>query len=161
MAAVGKNWMWCTVGLTLLVGVSLGLVGDRLIFQEVVVLATPAPNTTPIWFVCGEGSLDTEDQPGYLYPERFRKRLLKDLSVELSLSQQQQDELDEMLKGLRAGAREFWEDFRHAYCDVRDRFRSDIRELLEVEQQQTFDEMTERLDRRAGEWAAKRAAERK
>ena len=147
--------MWTSVGLTLLVGVSLGLVGDRLFFQG------PAPNTTPIWFVCREGSLDTEDQPGYLYPERFRKKLLEGLSLELSLSQQQQDELNEMLENRRVGAREFWEDFRHAYCDVRDQFRSDIRELLESEQQQKFDEMTERLDRRAEEWAAKSAAERK
>ena len=161
MATSGKNWMWTSVGLTLLVSVSLGRVGDRLLFHPSVVLATPAPNTTPMWFVCGEGSLDTEDQPGYLYPERRRKRLLEGLSVELDLSQQQQGELEQMLENRRVGAREFWEDFRHAYCDVRDRFRSDIRELLESEQQQKFDQMTARLDRRAEEWAAESAAERK
>ena len=83
------------------------------------------------------------------------------LSVELDLSQPQQGDLEEMLESRRVGAREFWEDFRHAYCDVRDRFRSDIRELLEDEQQQKFDQMTQRLDRRAEEWAAERAAERK
>ena len=153
--------MWTSVGLTLLVGLSLGLVADRILFRQDAALASPAPTDRPVWFLCSELMLDAEDQPGYYYPEKFRTGLLKNLSKDLDLTGAQQAELETMLESRREGAREFWESMRHAYCDVRDQFRSDIRELLEPEQRMRWDEMIDRLDEQAEDWAATRAAQRK
>ena len=156
-----KNWMWTSVGLTLLVGVCIGLLVDRLVLTPSVALANPAPESRPMWFLCTELMLDAEDQPGYLYPERFRTGLLESLSEELDLSKPQRDGLETMLDDRRGGAREFWESLRHAYCDVRDQFRADIRVLLEQEQQLKFDEMLQRSDGQEEEWVASRIEERK
>ena len=161
MSTSPKNWMWTSVGLTLLVGVCLGLVVDRLVLSQPVALASAAPESRPMWFLCSELMLDAEDEPGYYYPARFRKGLLEALSADLELSTLQQDELEAMLEGRRDSAREFWENLRHAYCDVRDQFRSDIRMLLEEQQQLKFDDMLTELDLKAEGWVAERAAQRK
>ena len=153
--------MWTSVGLTLLVGVCLGVVADRLVFRQNLALASPAPDTRPMWFVCSDLMLDAEDQPGYHYPEKSRKELLGGLSVELDLTPEQQDELETMLESRREGARGFWENMRHAYCDRRDVFRSDIRGLLEDDQQRKFDSMIDGIDRGAEKWVTERASHRR
>jgi len=139
--------MWLSVALLLLAGASLGVLGDRLVLGGPVALAGPLPEDRPLFFVCGGGSLDVEQEPSYFYPERFRRRLLERLSLELEMTPEQKDELEMMLELGRTGAREFWEDLRHAYCDVRDAFRAQIREILEPEQKVRFDIMMADVDR--------------
>lgn len=151
MRDAGKKWMWLSVGLTLLVGASLGLMADRLLLRPPVAMATARPDGGPMWFVCGEGSRDVEQEPHYVYPERLRKFLIEGLSRDLSLSDTQRVELETMLEDRRQGARDFWEDLRRSYCGVRDRFLADIRDLLEPEQAALFDEMIERDNERVRE----------
>lgn len=149
MHDAGRKWMWLSVGLTLLVGASLGLMADRVLLRPPVTMAMARPDNGPMWFVCGERSRDVEQEPGYVYPEGFRKSLVEGLSRDLKLSDTQRVELETMLEDRRQGAREFWEDLRHAYCDVRDRFLADIRELLEPEQAALFDAMIAEDDDRS------------
>lgn len=158
--------MWFSVGLTLLVGACLGLVVDRLLFRPAVTLATPAPASGPLWFVCDEGSL-AGALPGGLEGERkpdlyegFRARLVERLSKELSLSATQQGELETMLEEKRPVARKFWQDLRRSYCDLHAAFRGDIRALLDPEQEKVFDRLTAELDRRALEQVREHAASR-
>ena len=143
--------MWSSVGLTLLVGACLGLIVDRVLLQQPVALAQPAPQRGPMYFTCSRSSVDVENEPGYYYPERFRKRLVEGLSDELNLSASQRQDLESMLEEKRAGAKAFWQRIRHAYCDIRDGFRSDIRELLDEPQRLEFDQMMAELDRRQRE----------
>lgn len=145
-----KSWMWSSLGLALIVGVCLGVIGDRLLLAPEAVFADPPSSPkAPLWFICEErGTLDIEEEPGYLYPKRLRKVLLEGLSRELDLSGEQRDELERLLEEKRHGAHEFWESTRHTYCDMRDAFRADIRELLEGEQKRRFDRMMAEIDSR-------------
>ena len=149
--------MWTSVALTLLVGACLGVVVDRFLIRPPTALADRAPSSGPPWFVCRQSTADPEGEPGYLYPERFRKGLLERLSSDLDLSPAQHRDLDAMLEEKRQGARRFWEDSRHAYCDIRDAFRGSIRELLNPEQATRFDRMLADLDRKQSDQAARLA----
>ena len=62
-----------------------------------------------------------------------------------------------MLEEKRQGARQFWEDSRHAYCDIRDAYRSSIRELLSPDHAKKYDRMLAELDQKQGERAARLA----
>ncbi len=153
-----RRWMWTSVALTLLVGACLGVVIDRLLIRPPNVLADqPTSTGPPPWFVCNQGTADPENEPGYLYPERFRKGLLEGLSRDLNLSAIQHRDLEAMLEDARQGARNFWEDSRHAYCDIRDAFRSSIREILSPDQRVDFDHILAALDQKNIERAARSA----
>lgn len=160
MLGQDRRWMWTSVALTLLVGACLGVVVDRLLIRPPAALADRPPSSGPPWFVCQQSTADPESEPGYLYPERFRKGLLERLSSDLDLSPAQRRDLEAMLEEKRQGARRFWEDSRHAYCDIRDAFRSSIRELLSADQATEFDGMLAEIDRKQGERAARLAKQR-
>lgn len=167
-----KSWMWSSLGLALVVGVCLGVIGDRLLLRPEPAFADPPASGrgAPLWFICEErGTLDIEEEPGYLYPKRFRTVLLERLSTDLDMSSEQRDALQALLEEKRHGAHEFWESTRHTYCDIRDAFRADIRELLGPEQKLRFDRMMAEVDRRqaqkvrqlrAAHAAARRGAEK-
>ena len=145
--------MWTSVALTLLVGACLGVVIDRFLIRPPAALADRAPSSGGQWFVCQQSTADPESEPGDLY-QRFRKGLLERLSSDLDLSPAQHRDLDAMLEEKRQRARQFWEDSRHAYCDIRDAFRSSIRELLSPDQATEFNRMLAEADRKRGERAA-------
>jgi hypothetical protein len=159
----GKSWMWSSLALALLAGVGVGILADRALFAGRPVFAdAQAPKKAPpLWFICdGRGSLDVEDEPGYLYNERFRARLLEGLGKELGLTPEQHEEVEAFLEARRHGALAFWESSREAYCEMRDGFRSDLRALLDEEQRTRFDAMMDDVDRHQAAYVAKLKASR-
>jgi len=159
--------MWSSLSLALVVGVCLGVIADRVLLdgRPVFADAESAPRKAPpLWFICDErGALDIEDEPGYLYSERFRARLLEGLAEELGLDAEQYQEVEAFLEERRHGAHEFWESSRHAYCDMRDGFRHDLRALLDDAQKVRFDALNAEIDRHQAELVQKlraRGAER-
>jgi len=155
--ATAKIWMWSSLGLVLLVGLCLGVVADRLLLQPQAVFADATPQKqAPMWFICEDRrSIPIEEEPGYLYPERLRTRLLDSLSERLGMNAEQRSRLEESLEEKRHDAHEFWEGSRHAYCDLRDGFRDDIRALLDQEQKVRYDEMMVEINRQVLEKASR------
>ena len=148
-----KNWMWSSLGLAVVVGLCLGVIVDRLLLQPQTVFADASPQKaqTPMWFLCDDrGPLSIEDEPGYPRPfaKSLHRRLLSGLSEELALDAAQVARLEESLGENRHEAYEFWESSRYAYCDIRDAFRHDIRDLLDPRQKLRFDKMTAQIDAR-------------
>lgn len=157
-----RSWMWSSLGLTLVLGVCLGVVVDRLVLPDDAVFADAAPaKERPVWFLCNErGSLDIEEEPGYPYPEGLRTRLLERLQERLGLRAEQVARLEDYLEESRHDAHEFWETSRHGYCDIRDAFRAEIRELLDPDQRERWDEMTRAIDHRENELIERLGRER-
>jgi hypothetical protein len=151
--------MVSSLSLALVVGVCLGVIADRVLLQgrPAFADADAAPRKTPpVWFICdGRGSLDVEEEPGFLYNQRFRSQLLEGLSKELDLSSRQSDEIAAFLEARRQGAHAFWESSRDAYCEMRDGFRSDLRALLDDEQKVRFDALMADIDRHQAAYVAK------
>jgi hypothetical protein len=149
-----KTWMWSSLSLALVVGVGLGVIADRVLLDRPVFAdAEAAPKKAPpLWFICDDrGSLDIEEEPGYLYNQRFRAKLLEGLSEELGLTPDQHAEVEAFLEERRHGAHEFWENSRHSYCDMRDGFRHDLRAMLDDEQKARFDHLMAEGDRHQAE----------
>ena len=163
-----QTWMWSSLSLALVVGAGLGVIADRVLLNGAPAYADAkaAPQkTSPLWFICDQrGSLDIEDEPGYGYNKRFRDLLLEGLSKELQLDPSQHAEVEAFLEERRHDAHEFWENSRHAYCDMRDGFRHDLRAMLDDRQQLRFDELMAQIDRHQAEFvddikASRRAKE--
>jgi len=155
-----RSWMWSSLSLALLVGVGLGVMADRVLLADrpayADTKASPQQKAPPLWFICDHpGSLDIEDEPGYLYSARFRAVLLEGLSKELGLTPEQHAEINAFLEQRRADAHEFWERSRHAYCDMRDGFRHDLREKLDPAQKLRFDALMAEIDQHQAEFVAK------
>jgi hypothetical protein len=153
-----KSWMWSSLSLALVVGVGLGVIADRVlltgrpVFADAGAAAASQKKAAPLWFICDErGSLDIEEEPGYLYNERFRAKLLEGLGRDLGLTPAQHAELEAYLEERRHDAHEFWESSRHAYCDMRDGFRHDLRAMLDDQQKVRFDHLMAEIDRHQAE----------
>jgi hypothetical protein len=147
--------MWSSLSLALLGGVGLGIIADRVLLTGAAYADVDAApkKAAPMWFICDErGSLDIEDEPGYLYSKNFRAKLLEGLSQELGLDPDQHAEVDAFLEERRHGAHEFWENSRHAYCDMRDGFRHDLRAMLDDEQKLRFDALMAQIDEHQAEY---------
>jgi hypothetical protein len=148
--------MWSSLSLALVVGVGLGVIADRVLLSGRPVFAdaeaAAQKKAPPLWFICDQrGSLDIEEEPGYLYNERFRAKLLEGLGQELGLTPEQHAEVEAFLEGRRHDAHEFWESSRHAYCDMRDGFRHELRAMLDDEQKVRFDDLMSEIDRHQAE----------
>jgi hypothetical protein len=153
-----KSWMWSSLSLALLGGVGIGVIADRMLLADAAYAdAQAAPKqASPLWFICDQrGSLDIEDEPGYLYNKKFRAKLLEGLSTELGLDPDQHAAVDAFLEERRHGAHEFWENSRHAYCDMRDGFRHDLRAMLDEEQQVRFDALMAQIDQHQAEFVGR------
>ena len=156
-----RSWMWSSLGLAVLVGACLGVIVDRLVLREDSAFADVTPRSEPHWFLCNEqGSLNIEEEPGYLFSEDIRTRILGGLRDELGLRPEQFALLESYLEESRHGAHEFWENSRHAYCDIRDAFRSEIRELLDEQQRVRWEEMLQEVDRRESDYVRQLGARR-
>ncbi len=117
------KWMWVTLGLTLIVGMSLGVVVDRLL-------------------------LDTGHYRGHR--ERGAELLAK-LSHELELSPEQEAALEKTIESNRERAHAFWSGSRAEFDKLRQEFRQDIRAVLNPDQRKRFDEMMAREDEKRKE----------
>jgi hypothetical protein len=150
--------MWSSLSLAILGGVGLGIIADRVLLADAAFAdAKAAPQkASPLWFICDQrGSLDIEDEPGYLYNKGFRDQLLEGLSKELGLAPAQHAEVEAFLEERRHGAHEFWENSRHAYCDIRDGFRHDLRAMLDDEQRLRFDSLMAQIDEHQAEFVSR------
>lgn len=113
-----RKWMWATLGLTLIVGMSLGVALDRLLLER----------------------------EGYHRHREQGAKLLAKLTDELELDSEQQATLEKTLASNRERAHTFWNESRAAFDKLRQQFRQDIRVLLNPEQKRKFEEMVTRED---------------
>ena len=113
-----RNWMWATLLLTLVLGMSLGVLLDRFVFNE------------------ARG--DTQRSRGH---RGHGGRFIDRLESELRLSPEQRENLEQILTVNREKADAFWEETRSSYSELRKEFRQVIRDSLAPEQQKRFDEM--------------------
>ncbi len=113
-----RKWMWVALGLTLIVGMGLGVALDRLLL---------------------------ESESSHRHGERGAKLLAK-LTHELDLDAEQKAALEKTIASNRERAHAFWSESRAAFDTLRQEFRQDIRVLLNPEQKEKFDEMVARED---------------
>ena len=121
MKPASRKWMLSSLLLTLIVGMGMGVAIDRLALE-------------------GNGRGGDRRNRG--------ARLAARLNSELQLTPEQQANVETALTSNRERARQFWSESRSAYETLRREFRQDIRELLNPDQQQRFDEMIRRDDER-------------
>jgi len=121
MKPASRKWMWASLLLTLIVGMGMGVAIDRLALEG--------------------------DRRGGERRDRGA-RLAARFNSELQLTPEQQAKVEAALASNRERAGQFWGESRAAYETLRKEFRQDIRELLNPDQQQRFDEMIQRDDER-------------
>ena len=115
-----RKWMWTSLLLALILGLSLGFLLDRLVSGQ-------------------RESRDSGERSG-----RFMSRL----ESELDLTSGQKEQLEAVLAGNHERADAFWKQTRAAYTELRKEFRAQIRDVLTPEQQERFDAMMARADAR-------------
>lgn len=125
MPATFKKWMWLTLLLTLILGMSLGILLDALVL----------------------GRDDRGGQHGQSDGDR-NERFKAKLERELKLTPEQMQELDAVLASNREKADAFWKQSRESYHELRKEFRLAIRDTLTREQQTKYDEMVRKHDER-------------
>jgi hypothetical protein len=141
--------MWTTLLLSLVLGASLGIVGDRLLGREQEPEATASaagPQHWSIWFDC-EWVPDIDEAD----TARWRAGRVARLRDDVGLDAEQVAHLDDTLERHDADSRVFWRLTRDRYCEIRDSMRGDIRALLLPEQRPKFEERMEAIDRHARE----------
>jgi hypothetical protein len=109
--------MWVTLFLTLVLGMSLGILLDR--------------------FVLKGGESDEGSHDGRSRRERF----IEHLDNELDLSPEQKASLEDVLAANRKKADAFWKETRSSYAELRKEFRQEIRVLFAPEQQKIYDQL--------------------
>jgi hypothetical protein len=115
--------MWVTLLLTLVLGMSLGVMLNEL--------------------VLGGGQGEAEERGDRASRTgRFKTMLVR----ELGLSAEQTKDLEKVLNANDVKARDFWKHTRSAYAELRTEFRQEIRNLLTSDQQKRFDEMMAKHD---------------
>jgi len=125
MQATFKKWMWLTLLLTLILGVSLGILLDAL--------------------VLGRDDVGSRhDRSRGDRTERFKSKL----ESELGLTPEQMQELDTVLASNREKADALWKQSRESYLELRKELRQAIRDTLTPEQQKKYDEMVAEHDER-------------
>lgn len=123
-----KKWMWVTLLTTLLLGVGVGVLVDR-------VLLVPA----------------TVRSSGSDHRERWRDRrgrFLAELQRELALEPEQTREVERVLENNHDTARQFWSESRQQFDALRQQFRNEIRAVLTAEQATRFDTLLAERDQR-------------
>ncbi len=118
-----RKWMWATLVLTLILGMSLGVRLDR---------------NLHFW----SHGHDSESRS---------RRFMSMLEKELELSSEQKENLTKVLAANREKADAFWSDTRNSYAELRKEFRKQIRSVLNPEQQERFDAMMAEVDARREE----------
>lgn len=125
MSVTFKKWMWLTLLLTLVLGMSLGILLDALVLGR-------------------DDVANQHDQSRGDRTERFKAKLER----ELSLTSDQMRKLETVLAANREKADAFWKQSRESYNELRKEFRQAIRDTLTPEQQTKYDEMVRKHDER-------------
>lgn len=141
IAAASRGWMGAALGLTLVVGVSLGVALDRFVLTtpEAHVAADPPARAE------GDASRSGNANGG---SSRHREPLLTRLTRELELTADQQADLEAVLASNRERADSFWKQSRGGYRSLREEFRDAIRAVLTDDQRERFNAMLTRDEER-------------
>lgn len=156
MLPASRGWMAATLGMSLVVGASAGVMLDRFVF------------TTPEQHVDSGMAAEAGDEPaedpdsrtGDRSDERRREPLLDRLTRELELTEAQRADLDDVLASNRERARQYWKESRGQYDALREEFREAIRGVLTDEQRTRFNEMLARSQQRRDERRRRQTTER-
>lgn len=120
-----RKWIWVTLLLTLVLGMSIGVVLNELCLG-------------------GERSSRSQDGDRKDRSAGFKAWLEK----ELDLSSDQIGNLENVLDAYNEKSREIWSQSQNAYRDLRMEFRQEVRAILKSEQQKRFDELMAEHDER-------------
>ena len=123
-----RKWMWVTLLLTLVLGMSLGVM-----LNEFVLGGEQSGRSSR----AQDG--DRKDRSA-----RFKAWLEK----ELDLSSEQMANIENVLGAYNEKSREIWSQSQDAYRNLRMEFRQEVRAFLNSEQQKRFDEMMAEHDKR-------------
>ena len=124
--ARSSGWMWVSLTLTLLVGVSLGMVLSQMV----------------------RGDRGRAEGPRHEERRGREGRLFEKLDRELDLTEAQRAELRARLDANRDKARAFWDGTRREHAELRRQFRQEIRALLTPEQQKRYDRLISKENHR-------------
>ncbi|REJ77080.1 MAG: DUF1109 domain-containing protein [Acidobacteria bacterium] len=137
----GRRWMFLALASVLVLGASLGILGDRLVLA-----ADPpepsAPVTGEIWFDCSR-----QPEPRS-QAERALKRAehVQKIDAELALEPAQEAAIESLLEEHGNLSRVFWDDTRERYCERLQTIRDDVREMLTPRQLELFEARIDRID---------------
>ncbi len=145
MQLVTRVWMTAALGVTLVLGLSLGILLDRF------ALTTPETHVVSEPAEAAGGGRGREARSDRTDNRRHREPLLDRLTRELELTSVQHDSLETVLSANRERARASWRDWRGQYDAMREEFRDDIRAVLSDAQSTEFDEMLARDEERRQE----------
>lgn len=123
MPISSRKWMWISLLLTLVLGMSLGILADELLWDR------------------------PEDQSQHGRREGG-DHLLTKLERELKLTPDQKVRVEKVLAANRQKARDYSKETRKVYAKLRQEFRQEIRAVLSPEQRARFDEMVAEYDAR-------------
>lgn len=131
MPMPSRKWMWVTLLLTLVLGMSLGVMLNELVLG-------------------GErGERSERSERGQDGDRKDRSERFKTwLEKELELSSEQIANLENVLDAYNERSRKVWSQSQDAYHDLRMEFRQEVRALLNPEQQKRFNEMMAEHDKR-------------
>ncbi len=162
-----RLWMGLALGSVLIVGLSAGLLADRLLAErQVVDVEQAAPEKTrdahppTFHFDCPDseatpaattGNADSQEHLDAARSEEFRKhrsRTTRRMARRLDLEAEQVEALEAiveqaMLRGLR-----YWSGARDEFCSMQREFHRQVSELLSPDQAVRFDEMRLELTER-------------
>ncbi len=124
-----RKWMWITLCLTLILGMSLGVLLDRFVLARSGIFS---------------GQSREDRGASHRSREERRRGYLEKLSTELDLSPEQKASLEKVLKANREKTHDFFKESRGAYAKLREGFRDEVRILLTSEQQERFNEILAR-----------------
>lgn len=123
------RWMWMTLVATLVIGVGVGILFDRVVLER----AVHSDNVE-------RAESDRSDH------DSRRQRFREHLREELDLTSEQAERLEAVLGRNHETAHEFWEASRREFDELRQQFRHDIREVLTEEQKARFDQLLAERD---------------
>ncbi|HVS14326.1 MAG TPA: hypothetical protein VMV46_10395 [Thermoanaerobaculia bacterium] len=140
---MSKSWRWMAtaIGMVIIAGGSVGVLADRMLHREPE--QKSFSRSGAIWFDCA-----AQPRPEPQKRDAERQAYLAEIQQELSLDDQQLEELQASLERHGGLARAFWDRTRLQYCQMRDQLRDDVRGLLREDQLPRFEERLRRIDER-------------
>ncbi len=162
-----KMWMGLALGSVLVVGVSAGLVADRLLAERSAVDKEPKTSSrthddrrSMFHFDCrgweeeqaeatasppGEGQADAVDPVSY---DEYRSKVTHRMARRLELDAEQIEALEPIVGEAMERGRLYWTGARDEFCAMQRDFHRQVGALLRPDQAVLFDEMSEELWKR-------------
>ena len=138
MMATARKWMWLTMATTLVIGMGVGVLVDRMLLLPTVSSNVRGPS--------GEGRHGRHRDHA-----DHARRMVERLSDELDLDQEQTEVLAAVVNKNHETAQTFWRESRREFEALREQFRTDVRATLTDEQKVRFDELVESMREKRGD----------